>query len=183
VLVLAELEEVAEQDPPAGPDQPALQVQLVFTVLPIGESEPAGQSSQLPNPVTLLYFPATQAAHGPPSGPDEPALQVQLVKSVLPAGEFELDGQTLHVELVEAPSAVEYVPAPQAVHIADPVNALYFPATQAAHGPPSGPDEPALQVQLVKAVLPALEYFPASQSLHAADPVPVLNLPAVQATH
>ena len=57
------LAELAEQDPPAGPDQPALQVQLVFTVLPIGESEPAGQSSQLPNPAALLNFPATQAVH------------------------------------------------------------------------------------------------------------------------
>jgi hypothetical protein len=41
------------------------------------------------------------------------------------------------------------------VHAADPVNALYFPATHAEHVPPSGPENPALQVQSVKEVLPA----------------------------
>ncbi len=40
----------------------------------------------------------------------------------------------------------------QSVHGADPVNVLYFPATHAVH---PGPDEPALQVQVVKAPLPA----------------------------
>jgi hypothetical protein len=58
-----------------------------------------------------------------------PALQVQLVEAALPAGELEFDGQALHVELAEAPAAVEYVPAPQSVHRAVPVNALYFPAS------------------------------------------------------
>ena len=74
--------------------------------------------------------------------------EVQFVKAALPAGEFEFDGQALHVELAEAPSAVEYfpapqlvhraapvageyVPAPQSVHSADPVDSLYFPATHA----------------------------------------------------
>jgi hypothetical protein len=121
-------------------------------------------------------------------------LQVQLVKAALPAGELEFDGQTLHVEFVEAPTAVEYVPPKQSVHAAGPVNTLYFPAahaeqvvaadtvgsleyvpapqseqvafpfndlylppTHAAHQPPFGPVHPALQVQLVKAELPAGE--------------------------
>ena len=84
-------------------------------------------------------------------------LQAQLVKPRLPAGQLEFDGQTLHVELAEtptaveyvpaphfvhrvAPVAVEYVPAPQSVHTADPVEALYFPATHAVHVDLSVPD-------------------------------------------
>jgi hypothetical protein len=39
--------------------------------------------------------------------------------------------------------------------VAAPVDDLYFPAVHAAHGPPFGPVDPALQVQLVKAALPA----------------------------
>ncbi len=37
----------------------------------------------------------------------------------------------------------------QSVHSADPVDALYFPATHAVQLNP-GPDEPASQVQVVK---------------------------------
>jgi hypothetical protein len=121
-------------------------------------------------------------------------LQVQLVKA-LPAGEFEFDGQAMHVEL----TALEYVPAPQSVHTADPVSALYFPVTHAVHVPPSGPVHPVLQVQLVKAALPAgelefdgqtlhvkltaVEYVPAPQSVHTADPVDALYFPATHAVH
>jgi hypothetical protein len=83
-----------------------------------------------------------------------PALQMQLVKAALPAGELEFDGQALHAE---APTAVEYVPAAQSVQVAFPFNALYFPATHAVHEPPSGPENPALQAQLVKPRLPAGE--------------------------
>ncbi len=42
----------------------------------------------------------------------------------------------------------------QSVHGVDPVDALYFPATHAVQLN-AGPDEPALQVQVVKAPLPA----------------------------
>ena len=87
-----------------------------------------------------MYFPATHAVHGPPAGPGNPALQVQFVKFALPAGEVELDGQVMHVELAEAPTAVEYVPTPQSEQTADPVDVLYFPATHALHVPPSGPE-------------------------------------------
>jgi hypothetical protein len=64
---------------------------------------------------------------------------------------------------------------------------VYFPATHSAQVPPSGPAEPALQVQLVTAELPAgdvasvgqamheraddsLEYLPAEQGMHVVDP-------------
>jgi hypothetical protein len=42
-------------------------------------------------------------------------------------------GQALHVEFAEAPTAAEYVPVPQSVQAADPIDALYLPATHAAH--------------------------------------------------
>ena len=74
-----------------------------------------------------------------------------MVKDALPAGELEFDGQALHVE---DPTAVEYVPAAQTLQTAEPVDALYLPASHAVHVPPSGPENPALQVQLVKEVLP-----------------------------
>jgi hypothetical protein len=45
--------------------------------------------------------------------------------------------------------------AGQAVQAADPADALYLPATHAVHVPPSGPENPALQVHAVKEVLPA----------------------------
>jgi hypothetical protein len=61
---------------------------------------------------------------------------VQLVKAALPAGELEFDGQALHVEIPEAPTAVEYVPAGQEVQAADPIDALYFPAAHAVHSGP-----------------------------------------------
>ncbi len=161
---------------------------------------PAPQSVQLPLPDAGLYLPATHVVHVPPSGPVNPALQIQLVKAALPAGELEFDGQALHVELAEDPTAVEYVPSAQSVHTADPVEVLNFPVKHAVHVPPSGPDEPVLQVQLVKAALPAgelefdgqvmhvaappaaEEYFPAPQSVHAEDPVEDVYFPASQDT-
>ena len=126
-----------------GDVHPALQVQLVKAVLPAGEVEFVGQSLHKADPADALYLPATHAAHGPPSGPVDPALQVQFVKATLPAGELEFDGQAVHVELDDDPTAVEYVPAPQSVQEAVPVNALYFPATHAVHGSPSSLTENA----------------------------------------
>ena len=109
-------------------------------MLPADELFKDGQAVQAADPVDSLYFPATHAVQLPPSGPVDPALQVQLVKFLFPAGEVEFDGQAVHVELDEAPTAVEYVPAPQSVQAADPVDALYLPATHAVHVPPSGPE-------------------------------------------
>jgi hypothetical protein len=164
----------------------------------------AGQSVHAADPVDALYLPASHTVHGPPFGPVAPALQVQFVKAALPAGELEFDGQALHVEFAEAPTAVEYVPAPQYVHAADPVKALYLPGMHAAHVPPSGPEDPTLQVQFVKAALPtgelefdgqalhvelaeaptAVEYFPVPQAVHVVtddEPLMTEYLPAAQA--
>ena len=91
-------------------------------MLATGESECAGQTSQMPVPTallnfplshavqlpfaaTVLYFPATHASHGPPSGPEKPALQVQFAKDELLKGEAEFPGHNKHAEA----SVDEYV--------------------------------------------------------------------------
>ena len=65
---------------------------------------------------------------------------------MLPTGEVEFVGQSLHK--------------------ADPADALYLPATHAAHGPPSGPVDPALQMQFVRTELPSGELEFDGQTLH-----------------
>ncbi len=49
--------------PPAGPENPAIQVQLVITALPAGELEFDGHAVQAADPVDALYFPAAHAVH------------------------------------------------------------------------------------------------------------------------
>ena len=81
-------------------------------------------SVQAADPVDVLYFPATHAAHGPPLGPVDPALQVQFVNDALPAGEVELDGQAVHDASVLCPVAAPYLPAQHrhgSVHIHQPL--------------------------------------------------------------
>ncbi len=100
-----------------------------------------------------------------------PALHVQLLAAELALGELVPAGQATHVVAFVAPAAVEYVPAPQSVHAALPVIFLCFPATQATHGPASGPVEPAPQpadTQELTLELPAAELVPAG---HATQPV------------
>jgi hypothetical protein len=70
---------------------------------------------------------ATEQA--PPVGPENPALQVQFVNAALLAGELEFDGQAMHVEVAEAPTAVEYVPSPQLVHRAAETSVKSTPRT------------------------------------------------------
>jgi hypothetical protein len=53
-----------------------------------------------------------------------------------------------------APVFVRYLPATHSTHEAEPGILLYFPATQAVHGPPSDPENPELQRQLVETLLP-----------------------------
>ena len=97
-------------------------------------------------------------------------MQMQLVNVELPAGELEFVGQ--------------------AVHKADPFDGLYPPATHAVQLPPSGPEWPALQVQIelppgdqesakqpkhVDAEAPtAVEYLPGSHGVHVAIPIDAL---------
>lgn len=156
--------------------------------------------------VSFLYLPAVHAGdvHGPPSGPDEPTLHVHKVKAELPAGELEYVGQVEQVASNVAPVTAEYRPDGQLRHKAVPVPTLYLPATHCVQvPPPSGPEEPALQVQAVMAELPAgelewvgqveqessdvaptvTEYVPATQSVHTAVPDTALYFPTRQFTH
>jgi len=70
----------------------------------------------------------------------KPALQTQAATAELAVGELEFAGHARHVEASVAPTDIEYVPAKQSVHAALPPAILYFPATHATHGPPSGPE-------------------------------------------
>ena len=150
------------------PDDPALQVQSepparewefvghdrhVEALCAPADTEyvPMSQSVHVSDPASVLYFPATHSEHVSPSCPDEPALQAQAVETELPAREFELAGHVRHAETSFAPTDTEYVPASQSKHVSDPASALYCPAAHSEHGPPSGPVEPALQVQAVGA--------------------------------
>jgi len=114
---------------------------------------PALQSVHVPTPDSGLYFPTEHRVQSDGPVPDDPALQVHNAKAPLAAGELEFVGQVRHVEPATAPTAVEYVPAPQSEHVAVPVDALYFPATHWVHVPPLGPDAPALHVHAVLTLL------------------------------
>jgi hypothetical protein len=106
-----------------------------------------------------------------------PALHVQLLAAELALGALVPAGQETHVVAVVAPVVVEYVPVPQSTHAALPVTFLCFPATQATHGPPSGPVKPTLQPADTHAVtleLPAAELVPAG---HATQPVAAHSVP------
>ena len=81
------------------------------------------------------------------------------------------------------PVAVPYVPATQSVQLEWAARVLYLPAPHAVHAPPSGPDQPALQVHCVKLELPADELEFVGQSLQLADPVDALYFPATHAVH
>ena len=124
----------------------------------VTENVPALQSVHVALPVTVLYFPATQAVHATPFGPVYPVLQTQPCTPVLAVEEFVFEGHAEQVEPVVAPRVPEYVPAPQSVHVALPMTVLYFPAKQAVHVPPSGPEYPVLQTQLSTLVLAVGEF-------------------------
>jgi hypothetical protein len=71
-------------------------------------------------PAADLYLPATHASQLFPkvlAVSKYPALQVQAVKAALPADESECIGHDSHVEFVEAPSVVEYVPGLHSTHV------------------------------------------------------------------
>ncbi len=118
-----------------------------------------------------------------------------------PNEDCENDGQFWHVASVFA-AVVEYFPASQFVHVADPDTVLYVPALHAVQLPPFGPVYPALQIQAATCELPApdcvfatqprhtllvaaivVEYWFAKQFVHVAGPVVSFHVPATHATH
>jgi hypothetical protein len=143
----------AKHSPPFAPVNPGLQRHVLESLLPLGESEFAGQDVHvlfreapvvvryLPGlqsvhmtepiePIASLYFPATHAEHDSPSAPVYPTLHLHLVHRLLPKNEIEFIGHPLHPP--------------------EPDLSLYFPARHNSHVCPSGPVAPALQVQSVR---------------------------------
>ena len=122
---------------------------------------------------------------------------------MLKPGELELSGHARQVAAAVAAAVPEYVPAPQFSHTTLPLAILYVPATQAEHGPPSGPVYPALHVHAAIAVLTlgefeftghvtqvaatvaaaVPEYVPAPQFSHTTLPLAILYVPVAQAEH
>ncbi len=120
----------------------------------VSEYFPVSQLVHAALPLCTLYVPATQAEHSAPFAPVNPALQEHAAAAVLETGAFELTGQAKHVDKTLAPTAAEYVPAPQSVHASLPVVVLYLPATHSEHATPLAPVNPALQVQAATVKLP-----------------------------
>ena len=75
------------------------------------------------------------------------------------------------------------MPTSQSTHAVDPANALCLPATHSEHVPPSGPEEPALQVQAVAMRLPTGELEFDGQVSHVAAPGLGLKVPAPHDVH
>jgi len=73
----------------------------------VGRYLPAPHATHEVSPVTILYFPATQAVHGPPFDPVKPRLQIQATKAILPPGDSEFAGQLWQVEDAVAPTSGE----------------------------------------------------------------------------
>lgn len=104
-------------------------------------------------------LPAGQRVQGPPLAPVKRVLQRQEVTAVLPV-------------------PVVIVFTGQLKHSDKPVLVLYFAVGHATQGPPLGPVNPALQVQLFGVVLPNDEYEPAG---HAMQVPPLAHVkPALQ---
>jgi hypothetical protein len=126
---------------------------------------------------------SAKTTHGPPPSPLWPALQAHVLSAVLPGGECEFTGQLKQEPTAEAAKVVEYAPAPQSRHVEAPVIILYFPASHAAHLPPSGPVYPGLHRQLVRRLLPLGETEYSGQLWHnstSAEPKTALYVPAPQ---
>jgi len=167
------------------------------------EYVPAPQDVHPAVPLAILYVPAAHGEHTPPSGPVDPALQVQSATASLELGELELPGHVRQAAAAVAADVAEYVPTPQDVHPALPLAILYVPAAHGEHTPPSGPVNPALQVQAViaelklgelklpghvwqvaAAVAPVeAEYVPAPHGVQAALPLSILYVPAAHGEH
>ena len=145
-----------------------------------------------------------QRVQDPPLGPLDPMLHVQSLGAWLPDGDDDREGQLEHVLDVVAPEIVEYVPPAQRAQEAEPGEILYVPAVQIVQDPPSGPLDPLLHVQSLRASLPdgdddwegqlkhmlavvapeIVEYLPMPQLMHVLDePGEILYMPATHSEH
>ena len=88
---------------------------------------------------------------------DQPATQLHCDKALLATGEIEFAGQDAQTASVVPPCVEPNFPSEQATQPEFPVPDLYVPPKHCVHVPPSGPLDPALQMQAATAVLPAGE--------------------------
>jgi hypothetical protein len=153
---------------PAEPVCPASHSQSNTTALLAGEREFAGQAVHALAPAAA-NVPAAHAAHtlAPAPAKAPAAHATQSLAAVRPV-------------------AAWYVPAPHGAHAFAPEAFLNVPTAHAAHGPPSGPLQPAWHTQLVCGPLPLAELVPAGQGAQApavVAAVPAWNVPAAHGTH
>jgi hypothetical protein len=94
----------------------------------IFENVPASHSLHAPDPLKVLYFPASHAEQGPPSLPAVPALHLQSDLLLLAASESAFEGHTIQADSEMAPDNVEYLPGPQLLQSASPAPVLNLPA-------------------------------------------------------
>ena len=92
-------------------------------------------------------------------------LHLQSVNSFCPVPDVVvMPGQVMHVSLVVAAVAAEYVPTGHLSHEASPTVVLYRPATHAVHVPPFDPEYPMLHWHAVITELPSGDCALGSQS-------------------
>ena len=186
----------AEASLPAGDDLPALQ--FLHVVSPEAAYLPAPHVTQLPPAAEVL--PASQFTQVPPAAEVLPAPQSsQSPASSLPARDDLPATQSVQSPSVELPTTVEYLPAPQSVHVLASVAAnlpaahwaqaapaaAASPAPQSLHSPTeslsAGDDLPAPQSVHVLAEAP--EYLPSGHCSHKVFPVKFWYFPASQFLH
>ncbi len=143
--------------PPFGPVAPTLHTHDPITALPAPETELTGQpthvpapltptvveyvfisqSTQLPFPVTVLYFPVTHNIHAVMPDESEYAPAGQFRHALTPATpEYVPSRQLVHTAEELAPAVIEYVPVEQLTHtlaLVAPVTPEYVPTTQFVH--------------------------------------------------
>ena len=95
------------------------------------------------------------------------------------ASDVKFAGHVLHCK----DPLTAYVFGGHVTHAAVPVTFLTLPAAQKTHGPPFGPVLPALQIQLLRFMLPADEFEFAGQLVHAALPFEALYVPDGHIVH
>ena len=182
------------------------ETQSAFAALPDGAVFPAGHVVQVSDDLAPKADENVSSGHvvhvASDSAPreDENFPAPHFVQLEAPASANFPASQSEQVLADMAPKDSEYLPDGQLEQVAEPTDALYLPAAQLVHEPPSGPLKPALHLHALMLVLeegavepaphfvqseaPASANFPASQSeqvLATLAPKDAEYLPAGQA--
>lgn len=166
---------------PVAENFPGTQTHASACALAVGDVLFGGHRMHDAEPDVFLYVPVAHAPHAAvePPRPVYPAVQTQDATVCAPPEEEVSVG---HAEQFAAPASA-YVPAEQLLQGALPLTALYVPATQDVHTPPSRPVYATLHVQSVTAAFwPRVCAF-AGHCQHAVAPEKFVYFPLVQASH